>query len=750
MKSAVLLGICSVLGGLGYAVTCTWHAPSRALPEVVAEQSRQKETPRLSEIRRPPLPDFADYATEVVPVLRKRCELCHTGVLSWGSPFWSGLDERCATPLSTLDRETIAQWIDSGSFIPKRSIPAEEPEDQHWAFEPFNDVDVPISALENPIDAFLSEKLKGEGLRIEPRASRQRLFRRLSFHVTGLPPSLKQIERWFAHETEIADIVDELLSQPSYGEHMARYWLDLARYADTNGYEDDGQKPFAWKYRDFVIRGWNEDMPFDRFVWAQLAGDLKHAPSEEDHIAVGFLRLGAWDSEPDDALQAHFDQVDEVLTTTCSVFLGMEIGCARCHDHLEEPLTQVDYASLAACFSGLVRPTKGRQEIAIPSATTEQLTVADEMRDEVMRLYRAALNTHSDLQARQFRDEARRLESKIPFDLAYRFQEGSSADRVGYVLFRGQASRPLGMVPAGPPGVFGEKDFSQGAPLRRQLADWIVYGRSPLLARVFVNRVWKWHFGRALVDSLNNFGESAPDPSHPELLEWLSRWFAKEANWSIKKLQRLILTSQAFLSDSSGNDRQRELIGSYTPRPLRAEVVHDSLAFLAGVLSDQLGGSPHPSPFSTKTDSLFRENTVGAADVRRGTASVRRAIYLPVVRNRPEEFLRDFGLPDSAKTCSQRTMDVTSRQALALWNSELAVQCSKHLASRILEESPHEMADRLRYAIRMTLFREPTGPELIRLEDYVNHRTRDGAATPQIFGEICLVLVNLDEWMTLD
>ena len=485
---------------------------------------------------------------------------------------------------------------------------------QHWAFQPVARPSVPEVRhrgwVRNPIDAFILARLVEHGWTPAPPASKLALVRRLSYDLTGLPPTPEQIES-FLHDsspTAYETLIDRLLASPHYGERWGRHWLDLARFAETNGYERDAIKPSAWRYRDYVIRAFNEDKPFDRFLTEQLAGDELPDRTAETMIATGFLRVGPWDDEPADPKTDRFDQLDDLVRTTSEVFLGLTLGCARCHDHKFEPLTQADYYRLVAVFDPLDRPRNGRVELDLPAGTSEELAhqaerdaaiqaieresaelrrklarehlesgrsaippegvaallIEPSQRGPEMRFlaerHQKALDAELDMampaEARERIEAARlrieQLRKESP-DLirGYFLAERSGEPPTTHILIRGQAASPGAPIAPGVPFVLAASrpelaaEAGRTSGRRLALAHWMTRPDNPLTARVIVNRAWQHHFGEGLVRSPSDFGTMGDEPTHPELLDWLASWFV-EHGWSLKALHRLILESETY------------------------------------------------------------------------------------------------------------------------------------------------------------------------------------------------------------
>ncbi|MCH8829035.1 MAG: DUF1553 domain-containing protein [Planctomycetes bacterium] len=491
-----------------------------------------------------------------------------------------------------------------------------KPEDrQHWAYRPVRRPPVPRTRdriwSRHPIDAFILANLERRGRRPARDVSRSVWLRRIFLDMIGVPPTLAEQRRFLRDRSPNAfeTVIDDLLARPAYGERWGRHWLDLVRFAETNGYERDAIKPHAWRYRDYVIRSLNGDKPYNRFVLEQLAGDELPDRSSETVIATGYYRLGPWDDEPADPKQDRFDQLDDLVRTTSRVFLGMTLGCARCHDHKFDALTMHDYTRMIAVFEPLKRPLDGRRELDRPAGSREQLA-AIVRRDKRIRNAESRIRTLENASQQKYlasnpksfqppviaalrtaeksrtavqkelvkkhaqrfasaviaarsertmgeigalRSSVARLRRTIP-DLprAYFLSEDSPQPPVTHLMLRGRASTPGPRVNPGVPAVLviSQPQFlkpDQHTTRRRlTLARWIVDSRNPLTARVIVNRVWQWHFGAGLVRTASDFGTLGTPPTHPQLLDWLAHWFVHEGQWSLKRLHRLILSSSTY------------------------------------------------------------------------------------------------------------------------------------------------------------------------------------------------------------
>jgi hypothetical protein len=488
-----------------------------------------------------------------------------------------------------------------------------------WAYRPLTRPAAPsvraASWVRSPIDAFVWAKLDEVGLRPAPPADRVALARRAFYDLTGLPPTPADVDAFLADGSPDAfeRLVERLLQSPQYGERWGRHWLDLVRYAETNGYERDGTKPYAWRYRDYVVRAFNQDKPFDQFLREQLAGDEFAEPTADSIIATGFYRLGLWDDEPADPDLARYDELDDIVTTTGQVFLGMTVNCARCHDHKADPISQQDYYRLLAFFQDI--PRYGSRRLSEDSALTEitrlvaspaerQRIAALAERDEQLRGRIGAIETAaearqpapqrpiaaprprrsdglneklrpylSDEEWRRYGDLVRQ-QSDVQSELQRLRQWALSVNHAELnppetrVLVRGNPHVPAAKVEPGFPCVLGmpdpvipplgarsggggagESGIRRTAGRRRLLADWIASPDNPLTARVLANRLWQHHFGRGIVRTANDFGRLGEPPTHPELLDWLATELIA-SGWRLQAMHRLIMRSSVYQMSS--------------------------------------------------------------------------------------------------------------------------------------------------------------------------------------------------------
>ena len=644
-----------------------------------------------------------------------------------------------------------------------------------WAFQPVHRPQPPAvrnaGNFANPIDAFVLARLEAAGFEPSAPASRRELIRRASFDLTGLPPTAQQVED-FVHDPS-ADaypkLIDRLLASPQYGERWGKFWLDVVRFGETNGYERDGAKPYAWRYRDYVIRSFNSDKPYDRFVKEQLAGDELDEVTPDSLIATGFYRLGVWDDEPDDKQAAEYDELDDIVRTTSTAFLGLTINCARCHDHKFDPIPSSDYYSLLAVFHN-IKPYENPQE-SLTSAVLRPLASAAEIADwkdtqahAVKELEAHVSEAVTNEEKQRLRDELKKLrERKPPFEWALAVRERGAGVPETHVLLRGNASTPGQKVSPKFLSVLGGEepehrprtspDATNG--LRRALADWIASPNNPLTARVVVNRIWQHHFGRGIVATPDDFGKTGVAPTHPELLDWLASEFV-EHGWSMKHLHRLIMTSRAYqMSSRATNEKAmaldpgNTLLWRQNMRRLEAEAIRDSVLAVSGKLNLTSGGPsiyPQLAKSVLATQSRPGDGWGKSDDMERS----RRSVYIFVKRTLPVPLMEAFDAPNSAQPAGERAITTVAPQALMLLNGQFVQEQAAALAERVMKESPTEDA-RIDTAFRIVLQRPPTDDERQIANRMLAGQRELSKDSEQIaLRSLCLTLLNLNEFVYID
>jgi hypothetical protein len=647
--------------------------------------------------------------------------------------------------------------------------------------------------VESPIDLFVLAKLRENRLSFAPRADKRALIRRATFDLTGLPPTPEAVATFVADERPeaFARLVDELLATPAYGERWGRHWLDVARYADSNGLDENVCHGNAWRYRDYVVAAMNADKPIDRFIVEQIAGDLlpfdNESQQHEQLIATGFLTIGPKVLAETDEAKMRMDIIDEQVDTVGRAFLGMTLGCARCHDHKFDPISTADYYGLAGIFKSTKTMDKYTKiahwhENVLPSAAATAIKDEYDLRVQVKETALAEFIATADKLAREtlakdpdakppekletvypdatkaelkkLRDELAEVKKAGPdLPAAMGVAEDTIVDLAIHV--RGNPLNLGDVVPRHTPEVVkgpATPQFVATESGRRQFADWLVDPQNPLTARVFVNRVWRWHFGRGIVRTTDNFGMLGEQPSHPELLDWLARRFVADG-WSLKSLHRLILNSATYQqgslvsAETRDRDPENRLFGRAELRRLDAESLRDSWLAVAGDLDRSMGGSL----LKVKNREFFFDHT--SKDLTTYD-SRRRSLYLPVVRNNVYDLFQILDFPDPALSVGDRKSTTVAPQSLLMMNSDLVMQCAEELAGRLVAE-PLSDDERLTRLYQTAFAREPSDAELradtafvVRAEQALQSAEPDAAQRrSRAWGMLCHVVLTANEFV---
>ena len=762
-----------------------------------------------------------------------------------------------APPLTAAQVADFEKWVARGAPDPRDGAAGEQgagsvftaSERGYWALQPVRPVPVPsVSApqfVANPIDAFIVGELQSKGLKPSAPADKVTLLRRASLDLTGLPPTPQEVDAFLADEgpDAFARVVDRLLASPHYGERWARHWLDLARYAESDGFKDDAVRPNAWRYRDYVIRSFNQDKPYDRFVKEQIAGDELWPSDPDARVATAFNRQYPEEWNARNLMQRRQETLNDITDTVGSVFTGLTYACARCHDHKYDPIRQVDYYRLQAFFANtaaadnvpLVDEQKLKQyharlaewesktaEIRAEMAQIEEpkkqamikeyfdkyppeiqaiLKKPAEQRNAYERMMAARAGQYLDPSWWSFLARPEKLVEQLPKDKRERWEAlkarldqyaslhpgelpktPSMADLSAeappmFLLHRGNYDAPKEEVKPGFLSVLDPKAINptpaagaKSTGRRAALANWLADAGNPLTARVMVNRIWHYHFGRGIVSTTSDFGTKGEPPTHPQLLDWLAGEFVRQG-WSMKAMHRLILNSRTYQQASADRaecaavDPDDKLLWRFPRQRLEAEVIRDSALSVAGLLTTRLYGP-----------SVFPELPAGAPD-RGGVWKVnddesqrnRRSIYVFARRNNRYPLLDCFDAPDTLESCARRNMTTTPLQALTMMNSGLVLEWAQAFAGRVIRETGQtaDVEARAAYAFRLAYGRKPDAAELESVRSFFDrHRSilaqhaSDGGklATPEpasavdpvegaVLVDLCHALLNSNEFV---
>ena len=660
--------------------------------------------------------------------------------------------------LSEEEIKVLEQWIAAGAPHPEGKIevaPAQLPFDpqearKFWAFQPVTPPSLESEGVMQPsqaIDLLIDRRLQARGFSRNAIADRLTLIRRATFALTGLPPGVEDIRNFLSDESPEAfsRVVERLLASSQYGERWGRHWLDVVRYADSNGLDENIAHGNAWRYRNYVINSLNRDKPFDVFLQEQLAGDLMNTEATDESTkidrltATGFLSLGPKVLAEGDELKLSLDIIDEQLDTIGRSMLGLTIGCARCHDHKFDPIAQADYYALAGIFQStktmesLKRIAKWNENsIATPqdhvALEVHQSKIAARQK-EIDALLQAAttaagtsataipeeqLSADQKMQLAGLREALKQLEASIPeLPTAMGVTDGEITS--SRILSRGNHLAPGRLIPRAIPVVLnasGTFSTPAGQSGRLEFARWMTGPENPLTARVIVNRVWRWHFGRGLVPTADNFGKLGERPENPELLDWLAAEFVR-SGWSLKALHRAILLSSTWQATSDrsnaaeAEDPDNHLQWRWSVQRLEAESVRDSVLAATGLLDYTIG----QSMLHVKNREFLFDHT--SKDLT-SYDSFRRSVYLPVIRNNLYDAMSLFDCTDGTVPNGDRGSSTVASQALFLMNSPLVLNAAERLAGDLIAKQPVARERAVELLMR-TLGRPVTEPELAEM-----------------------------------
>ncbi len=701
-------------------------------------------------------------------------------------------DGKTMPPERRLSEEQIAdlkRWIDDGAAWPPLVVPADVDQtleagvelykslkENHWAWQPLQKVDVPKPSEDSPlanwprddVDQFVLAKLQENDLEPVADASKAVLLRRLTYDLTGLPPTESEILGFLLDDstTAVETVVDRLLDSPAFGERWGRHWLDVARYSESTGSARNLPYPHAWRYRDYVIDSFNSDKPFNKFLQEQIAGDLLPANSvsqkREQLIATGFLALGVKDVNQRFQVRYDMDNVDEQIDTVSRSVLGLTVSCARCHDHKFDPITTRDYYALAGIFAstelcdalrnqmgggGLAYYVPARLISLSESATNEpdaelkqtiELKRAEaqaaraafiKVRDRVKQKDRGAEHAKLLQKARQ---EMQRAQAELvaltdpaksgPVALGVRDSAKVSDTEI---RIRGEAEQRGPIVPRGFLSVLDhvpDRSIEQGQSGRYELAKWLTDASNPLTARVAVNRIWQHLFAEGMVRTVDNFGSTGDEPSHPELLDYLAQRFINEG-WSFKKLIRRLVLTRAYQLSSEGveasiaTDPSNRFIWRHAPRRLEAEEIRDTILFAANQLDRS---RPNGSPADELPVREIRNNGPEASKLLTvAAASSYRSVYLPLLRGIVPNSLEVFDFAEQSLVTGRRTNTTVAPQALFLLNDSFVRSHSVNVVRR-LNASEKDHRAKVVDAYRLILNRQPSSDEIQRAADFID------------------------------
>lgn len=605
-------------------------------------------------------------------------------------------------PDNRLSDDVIADfvtWIERGAPDPRErgeagGLPQVDYDAarNHWAFRPISDPLLPDVENEDwvkmPIDRFILARLEQEGMSPAPEADKRTLIRRATLDLTGLPPTREEVRQFLADERpdSYARLIDRLLDSPHYGERWGRHWLDLVRYADTNGADENHVMPEAWRYRDWVIRMLNQDLPLDQFIVQQMAGDLLPVPDDEQEAgdlltATGLLVVGPKMLAEQDKDKMIIDIVDEQIDTVTRTMLGMTIACARCHDHKFDPISAQDYYALAGVFAS-TRTMADREFVSnwmerpLPSVEIDRQREEHERKvAEARRQFEESSESLTEMERKQQEEKIEQLEKEMPaHEKVMAVTEAEPTDlpvhiRGNHLTLADQAT------PRGAPRILTDvaplSEISEQASGRLELAKWFVAEEQPLTRRVLANRIWMWHFGQGLVRSPSNFGLQGEEPTHPELLDWLAQEIVRRG-WSLKEMHRQVMLSATYRMSSTldaeaelaaeKRDPENRLWWRQNRRRLEAEAIRDSILLVGDSLDRALGG---------KAPSVD---------------AVRRSVYLPINRSAHFEMFSTFDYVETANHIEQRPTTTVPHQALFLLNSPMVHEQAEKIARQVLAE----------------------------------------------------------------
>jgi len=845
-----------------------------------------------------------DFSREILPVFQQHCVKCHGPEKQKGglrfdtrqgafSPGDSG--ERAIVPghadqsrllklvlskddsermpskgdaLSATQIDLLRRWVDAGAEWPESAAtagtvsPAEmvvtDEDRRHWSFLPIGNPAPPTVKnrrfVRTPVDRFVLARLEEKKLTPSPRAGPRTLVRRIYFDLIGLPPTPEQVTAFVAASARdprsaVESLIDELLASPHYGERWARHWLDVARYADSDGQESDADRPTAYHFRDFVIRSLNDDLAFDTFLRWQLAGDEFEPDNPRALAATGFIVAGPHAALGDnlmaeERMRERSNELDDMISATGSAMLGLTLACARCHDHKYDPIPRRDYYRILCAFNGgdraqvpLVPLEEARRYREAEAKWKTDLEAVKKPLQERLAGIRKAHGTaarNAKIDALKTGDEEKTLlknepESKRAKELAGKFSKDlkvedkdyrglvSDAERADWDKLERGVKEVEARKPAPLPRALAFADFSAKAPetfllargdfrsrtepvelgfltaltrgrapadywsaarlesrrsdstqQRRALAEWMTdvdHGAGALVARVIVNRVWQHHFGEGLVRTVNDLGSRCDPPTHPELLEWLTREFV-QGGWKLKPLHRLIVTSSVYLQGdefdprSAKADPDNRLLWRRRPQRMESEILRDSILTVSGTLNPEMYGPAFKAPIAPEAIQARNMKDPYPDNLQDTAATHRRSIYMFHKRVVQYPLMQAFDGPDAQASCGRRVPTTVAPQALALLNDRFIRARAGDLAVRLAREAGDDTTARVRLGWRLALAREPSAAELKLGVEFIQTQSAQrsaresnpsgGEARQLALSDFCQALFAMNEFIYVD
>lgn len=727
-----------------------------------------------------------NFRVDIYPILKKRCFDCHAGEFpdsgyrldvrneflgySTGRAFVMPGNSRRShlidvltskaddgrmppdqEPLSEIQVAKFRAWIDQGLSWDDELLPPPQVESDHWAFQKISRPEVPrmIAATmkAHPIDAFIATRQHERGIQATESAPREILIRRLYLDLLGLPPTIEEAEKFVNNKAPEAyeKLVEQVLNSPHYGERTGRFWLDLARWGESQGFQHDIPRPFAWRYRDYVINSFNSDKPYDQFLKEQLAGDELKNQSDEALVATGFLAAARISGNQMDKEIQRTEVMFDIVDNTASSLLGLTLECAQCHNHKFEPLTQRDYYRFLAFFSkGQMGNLKLQNAEPIPVKEIKNwfskpsynfyISEAKKLKIDPADYAPHTWGFYSPVTGNsevEFLPVVNR--SPLPYSPEFLKRQQTC------VLVRGVPGSPGLPVEPGWPAVLGTVPSKLSPTPRQALADWLSSPENPLVARVWANRIWQSHFGRGIVSTPSNFGTHGSSPSHPQLLDWLASELMSNG-WSTKHLHRLIVTSQTYkqssrlISQSLDQDPENKFLWRWPQRRLEAEAIRDSILVATGGFNRKIGGPSVPP--------------------QRVEEQPRRTIYLTQRRSELPDVMTMFDAPDGIKSCSRRDVSTVALQPLYLLNSPFVVSRAKKLGELVQANAGNERSAQINEVFIRTLGRKPTEIEKkqalsLFADSFTSVEANERNSKDIKLIQFCHAMLNLNEFVYL-